>query len=556
MAGYPIPYSALDDRLAFIGTSGSGKTYSAGTAVERLLSSGAKVVIVDPLGVWWGLRLKADGKAPAFSLPIFGGQHGDLPLNEGAGRLIGETVAGMRESCIVDLSALQTKEAERRFMLAFLEALYRHAGGDPMHAIFDEADLWAPQNPSKQGAGPQLQALMEQIVRRGRVRGFIPWLITQRPAVISKDVLSQADGLIAFTLTASQDRNAIRDWVRGQADEGQWPALDAKLPTLEKGSGEALIWLPARGKLTIEKFPVKATFDSSATPKRGEKKMRRDLKPLDLGALKERLGSIEAETKANDPAALKAEIARLNRELAATKRARPADQPPSNGDIDRQLAEARASAAAGWDRANAAESKLAKIGKILGSQVPERIVRMVDALPPERPARRQSAQQNAAPGEIRASDGSIPSGTAKPLAALAAAYPAGMTEAQWALAAGYKSSGGTWGTYKSRLRQAGLVEARDGRWFATETGASPVETPPPPGPELVRWWAAKLSGTRPMAEALIAAYPNRLSKEELAAQIGMSASGGSFGTYLSRLASPGIIDRNGGIRLTDEVMIG
>lgn len=49
---HPIPSAALDDRLAFVGTAGSGKTYNAGTAVERLLTSGARVVIPDPLGVW------------------------------------------------------------------------------------------------------------------------------------------------------------------------------------------------------------------------------------------------------------------------------------------------------------------------------------------------------------------------------------------------------------------------------------------------------------------------------------------------------------------------
>ena len=32
---HAIPDAALDDRLAFVGTSGSGKTYAAGTAVER-----------------------------------------------------------------------------------------------------------------------------------------------------------------------------------------------------------------------------------------------------------------------------------------------------------------------------------------------------------------------------------------------------------------------------------------------------------------------------------------------------------------------------------------
>ena len=61
MPKHPIADAALDDRLAFVGTSGSGKTYNAGTAVERLLKS-ARVGVIDPLGVWWGLRLLADGK--------------------------------------------------------------------------------------------------------------------------------------------------------------------------------------------------------------------------------------------------------------------------------------------------------------------------------------------------------------------------------------------------------------------------------------------------------------------------------------------------------------
>ena len=44
--------SALDVRLAIVGTSGSGKTYAAKGLVERLMSGGARVCVVDPLGVW------------------------------------------------------------------------------------------------------------------------------------------------------------------------------------------------------------------------------------------------------------------------------------------------------------------------------------------------------------------------------------------------------------------------------------------------------------------------------------------------------------------------
>ena len=215
MSHHPIPTSALDDRLAFVGTAGSGKTYNAGSGVERLLSTGARVVIPDPLGVWWGLALKPDGKSPSNfrekeKLVIFGGPRGDLPLTEHAGALIGEAVAGMAESCILDLSEIGTRAGERRFMLAFLNALYRHKTKEPLHVVFDEADMWAPQKiMDRDGDAARLYGIMETIVRRGRIKGFIPWLITQRPAVIAKDVLSQIDGLVAFKLTSSQDRDAV-----------------------------------------------------------------------------------------------------------------------------------------------------------------------------------------------------------------------------------------------------------------------------------------------------------------------------------------------------------
>jgi DNA helicase HerA-like ATPase len=57
-----LPVAALDDRIAIVGTAGSGKTYTAKGFVERLLDAGARVTIVDPLGVWWGLRAGAAGE--------------------------------------------------------------------------------------------------------------------------------------------------------------------------------------------------------------------------------------------------------------------------------------------------------------------------------------------------------------------------------------------------------------------------------------------------------------------------------------------------------------
>ena len=85
-----LSIDALDDRMAIVGTSGSGNTYTAKGFVERLLEAGARVVIVDPLGVWWGLRASADGGAAGYPVVVFGGRHADVSITaEMGGRSAG-----------------------------------------------------------------------------------------------------------------------------------------------------------------------------------------------------------------------------------------------------------------------------------------------------------------------------------------------------------------------------------------------------------------------------------------------------------------------------------
>src|SRR3954452_15026064 len=166
-------------------------------------------------------------------------------------------------------------------MTAFAEAIYE-ANEEPLHLVFDEADLWAPQRPVKGWEG--LLGHIEEIVRRGRVRGFTPWLITQRPAVIHKDVLSQADILITMKLTSSQDREAIGAWIEGQADRQEGRRILAELPRLQQGEG--YLWVPGHGLLERVQFPAIRTFDSSRTPRRGERPVSpRTLAEVDLTAI-------------------------------------------------------------------------------------------------------------------------------------------------------------------------------------------------------------------------------------------------------------------------------
>ncbi len=270
-----------------------GKTYAAKGLAEQLMDQGGRVCVVDPLGIWWGLRAAADGTASAYPVVVFGGRHADIALEEGMGAALGRLVGTHPLACVLDVSELGSSAARKVFMTTFAEALYE-ANTEPLHLVLDEADLWAPQR-----AQPKGQALLErieEIVRRGRVRGFVPWLITQRPAVLHKDVLSQADILISMKLTASQDRDAVGRWIEGQADRVVGKRILAELPQL--GRGEGFVWAPSDAVLARVLFPAIRTFDSSRTPQRNERVATpRTLAAVDVSAviaalaeIKERLG--------------------------------------------------------------------------------------------------------------------------------------------------------------------------------------------------------------------------------------------------------------------------
>ena len=297
---------------AVLGQKGSGKSHEASVLAEEMLGADLQVVVLDPTGAWWGLRAKANGKAAGFSIAVFGGEHGDVELQSGAGEVIAEAIATEHFSAVLDLSAFRKGEANR-FVGTFLETLYRK-NKLALHLVVDEADLFAPQRPF--GDEARTLGAMEDIVRRGRIKGIGITMITQRPQVISKNVLSQVDMLSSFRMNHPKDLAAVREWVAVHGDEAQAKKMLAELPTLP--TGEAWIWNPRADIFERVKVRHRETYDSGRTPKAGE----HIAAPKVLAAIDiERLGTAMAETvaraKENDPRAMKARIMELEKQLAA-----------------------------------------------------------------------------------------------------------------------------------------------------------------------------------------------------------------------------------------------
>ena len=312
-----LPLEAVTETFAILAKRGSGKTYCAAVLVEEMLKAGQTVVVADPVGVWWGLRSGAGGTGPGLPVAILGGDHADAPLAPEAGAAAADLAAEERLSLVLDLSHFTPPE-QTRFMTAFAERLYRR-NRLPLHLVLDEADQFVPQVPEA-GQQPLLWA-MNRIVRLGRARGLGVTLISQRPAVLAKNVLTQAEVLIALRLTSTQDRKAVEAWVSAHDAPDLRQEMLASLASLPVGT--EWVWSPGWLDVLVKaRVRRRETFDSSATPKVGQAgqgatgQARAEpaaLAPVDLDRLRARLASVE-EAAPED-----AEPAELRRHLLASE---------------------------------------------------------------------------------------------------------------------------------------------------------------------------------------------------------------------------------------------
>jgi len=305
---FPIPESALDQHIAILGKTGSGKTFTAKGITEHLLTRKRQVCVLDPTSAWWGLRLGADGKSRGFNVVLLGGKHADIPLAERSGAAVGRLVTQQRASVVIDTSGMTVGEYTRWF-IDFAQTIYTTIR-DPLHLVIDEAHYFMPQGKAPDvDAGRMLHA-GNRLMSGGRSLGIRGVMITQRPAKFHKDSLTCADTLIAMRLIAPQDRAAVKEWVDGAGDADQGREVLNSLAQLQRGEG--WVWYPEGGHLQRVKFPNIATYDSSATPKHGEGSAP-TVRQIDLAEVKNALADAVKEAEANDPALLRKQIAELKK---------------------------------------------------------------------------------------------------------------------------------------------------------------------------------------------------------------------------------------------------
>jgi uncharacterized coiled-coil DUF342 family protein len=239
----------LTGRGFLTGKSGSGKSNSASVIAEELLDRGFPIMIVDTDGEYWGLQdtyeilhVGADEECDLIVGPEHADKLASLALDDGVPIILDvsgyldeeEANALVRETAL----ALFAKEKKRK---------------QPFLMIVEEVHEYIPESGHVDDTG---QALIK-IGKRGRKHGLGLAGISQRPADVKKDFITQANWLLWHRLTWDNDTSVVRR----VADTETANAIDSL------DNGEAFLMTDFLEN-DIQRLQVrrKQTFDAGATP--------------------------------------------------------------------------------------------------------------------------------------------------------------------------------------------------------------------------------------------------------------------------------------------------
>lgn len=557
--GLDLPVDVATQKFAFMGITGSGKTHAAGVLVEALLLEvAAQVVVLDPVGIWWGLRLLADGKRPGIPIIVLGGEHGDAPLDPDSGALIANLVVDRRWSVVLDVSEFSLGE-QRRFMTAFGEEFFqkKKAQRSAVHVVLEEAQEFLPQFAGK--GEERMLAAWTRIWKLGRNYGIGGSIVTQRPQEVAKKALNQSGVLVVLRTIGKQEKKAIREWIveteAGASTEG--------LEKLETGT--ACVWSPAWLRvLGVFKVARKRTFDSHATPDVGS--VVGEAKPFELPArehIQAALGAAVKHAEDNDPALLQKRIAKLERELATVRadlefaKAQPTPAPvtraillPGLLDEGRHLQHEVSLVLDSF--AKVRDGAEALVERMEHAELAEAAAHMqaspLGFTPPSRPAEPKPRRTDL----VVPTGGARTNGDAKlgrcELAILAvAAWRKTSTQTQVAVFSGYRQSGG-FRNALGRLRSLGyIVGGRDDIRITPAGRDHSLAGPPPrPGRDLLSYWVGQLEKCEREILQDLAEHGPAASKEALAKRTSYQVSGG-FRNALGKLRTMELIEGYGPI---------
>lgn len=194
-------------RIAVIGESGSGKSWTVAVVAEQAIQQGLQVIFIDPHGEYWTFAEK-------FDVVIVGGDKGDLLFSEECMDIYGEIISQGKNLDFNLRELLDDEIIYGRSVEKILRMLWRILVNNPRPCmvIFEEAQMVCPQEKSFDVM--RRVNLVKNIVTGGRKFGISFILGSQRPAELHKTPLSQCWIRIFGKTTELLDRKAVEDYMK------------------------------------------------------------------------------------------------------------------------------------------------------------------------------------------------------------------------------------------------------------------------------------------------------------------------------------------------------
>ena len=238
----------LTGRGFVTGKSGSGKSNSASVVAEKLLDSGFGLLIVDIDGEYYGLKEEYE------ILHVGGDEECDIQVTEDHSEKIASLALEQNVPIILDVSSYLDESKAETILTAVARSLFAKAKKQkqPFLLLVEEVHEYIPEN----GSVGECGKMLIKIGKRGRKHGLGICGISQRPADVKKDFITQCDWLLWHRLTWNNDTKVVRRILDGEyADAVE--SLD---------DGEGFLTTDWSERVRRVQFYRKETFDAGATP--------------------------------------------------------------------------------------------------------------------------------------------------------------------------------------------------------------------------------------------------------------------------------------------------
>ena len=198
-----LPLEALYQVMFISGKRGSGKSYTAAVLMEEFERLGLQFICFDALDAH-GYLNQLDGIERIEPKP-------DENIN--MKKLISKLKAS-NKSLVINLSQLPL-ELQQRLISDYCETILdTDMGGKGLMTLFEECQDFVPQI-----GRPDSYASIVRLCKLGRASGYGVTLISQRPAAVSKEALSQASVYCCHNIINTKDLDALKEQLSFGSDK-------------------------------------------------------------------------------------------------------------------------------------------------------------------------------------------------------------------------------------------------------------------------------------------------------------------------------------------------